>query len=238
MSTFLRLIQAFLLKRKCKYCISFPVYALPLPSIHFFIRFFNKSVGCMRLGARGHCCGRDWIVKTFTERFLLSGFGAITWQAAMTKMKTEKWKRGRRQSLRKGEAKEQTTLFGGLSLGPAVPGAGNTAPSGTHSWPLLFPPSTSLTTFFFFFFSPAAKGEESQWSSWVDKGKGLGATVLGPCMRCQVPSVWLVLFSGVGERKDRIWKKEGFSCRIPCKLEGTPETALLTIHFIVGDTEA
>lgn len=91
---------------------------------------------------------------------------------------------------------------------------------------------------FFFFFSPAAKGEESQWSSWVDKGKGLGATVLGPCMRCQVPSVWLVLFSGVGERKDRIWKKEGFSCRIPCKLEGTPETALLTIHFIVGDTEA
>lgn len=172
MSTFLRLIQAFLLKRKCKYCISFPVYALPLPSIHFFIRFFNKSVGCMRLGARGHCCGRDWIVKTFTERFLLSGFGAITWQAAMTKMKTEKWKRGRRQSLRKGEAKEQTTLFGGLSLGPEVPRAGNTAPSGTHSWPLLFPPSTSLTTFFFFLLQQREK-KVSGALGWT-KGRGRG----------------------------------------------------------------
>lgn len=42
----------------------------------------------------------------------------------------------------------------------------------------------------------------------------------------------------MGERKVWVLIKRGFSCRIMCKLEGTTEAILLTIHFTVGDIEA
>lgn len=183
----------------------------------------------MRWGV-GSTVANTWPVEMNKLWFLLSGLSAITQLVAITIMKMGRnyrlgWSAGSRQSFRKGEVKQWSTLSW-QSLQWSHFSWGWEYCRFCHALLSSIVPSCHFSLYF----SPAAKGEV-KGAIELTRGRGRRKETIG-YLAMLGPFSW-----GMGERQGWILIKRGFSCRIMCELEGTTEAILLTIHFTSGDIE-